>query len=117
MATFFDSLLRQIAGWGKRSAERNGHRRLPENVEAHLRREFRLLPTDTVDLRCVKRGGLFSVYAVQYVRIFDRAKAHEQGVVIKGYSDLDKYPELMLFEGHIFDCGMVHLTKKKVSSA
>lgn len=37
------------------------------------------------------------------VRIFNPATAKEKNVVINSYSSLDKYPELIIYEGHYRD--------------
>ena len=54
---------------------------------------------------------------VDLVRLCDRAKAYEQGIIVKGYYDLDKHPELVLFEGYILKSGTVHLRKKELTVA
>ena len=106
MTTLFESLLRKVAGWGKRLAERNGRGQLPEPVEVYLRKEFRLLPADMADLRYVGHSDNF-------VRVFNAAKAREQGIVIKKYRDLDKHRELALYYGRIDDRGKGHLKREQ----
>ena len=113
MATLFKSLLGKVTGGDKRSAGRNGSRQLAENVLAYLKEEFRLLPIDVVALRCVSHRGSFAGMPAKFIRIFDGVKACEQGVAVESYRDLDKHPELVLFEGHILGVGTVCLTKTK----
>ena len=93
--------------------ERSGSLQWPENVLAYLEKKFWLLPRDMVALRCVRRRGSFGGLPANFIRICDQAMACEQGIIIKGYRDLDKHPDLVLFEGHIFQDGTVHLRRRK----
>ena len=90
---------------------------LPENVQTYLQREFRLSAEDMRPLRCIRRGGSFAGYPVTFIRIFDGERAYVDGQIIRDYRDLDRHPEFMLFEGHVFRDGIVCLNKKKAEAA
>jgi len=117
MTLYFESLLSKVVGWCKQSTERNDCVHWPDNVLPYLEKEFRLLPKDMLSLRSVSCPGLFGGMPVNLVRLCDRAKAYEQGIIVKGYYDLDKHPELVLFEGYILKSGTVHLRKKELTVA
>lgn len=113
MAPDFESLVSNIVGWSKKSAQRNDCVYWPQHMLACLEEKFHLLPKDMAVLRCIGRQGLLGGLPVSFVRIFNRAKAYEQGIIVEDYRDLDKHPELVLFEGHILKNGTVHLRKKQ----
>ena len=105
MTNLLGSTLGGVAGLARRMAARSGPRTLSGNVQAYVMKEFRLLPSETANLRCVARSSGF-------VRVFDAAKAREQGVTVKGYKDLDRYPELVLCYGNANKRGAVHLKRE-----
>ncbi|MFC1982098.1 hypothetical protein ACFLUN_01305 [Chloroflexota bacterium] len=113
MHTNVRSLLKKAASLSQHLSVVNGYAQWPENVLSYLENKFHLRPNDMVYLRCVidrkSRNGI----PVNFIRIFDRTKSYEQGVIIKRYHDLDRHPELVLFEGHILRNGTVYLNKKK----
>ncbi len=116
MATLFELLLNRVDGWGRGSARRKHRVQWPENMLDYLEKEFHLLPKDMVALRCVRRRGSFGGVPANFVRICDQVTASERGIMVRGYRDLDKHPELVLFEGHVFSGGMVCLKKREVGS-
>jgi len=113
MTTHFESVLTRVFGLGKKPMERNDYVQWPANMLPYLEKEFHLLPKDMAALLCVGRRGSLRGLPVNFVRVCNRATAHEQGIIIRGYHDLDKHPELVLFEGHIFKGGTMHLRKKE----
>jgi len=113
MAANLESVLSRVVEWSKKSVERNDYVQWPTNMLPYLEREFHLLPKDMAALQCVGRRGALGGLPVNFVRVCNRAMAREQGIIIKGYHDLDKHPELVLFEGHMFKGGTVHLRKKE----
>ena len=112
MATTFKSLLNKMAQHNRK--ELHGSIQWPENVLAYMEKEYCLLPKDMVALRCVRRRGSFGGLPAYFVRVCDQVMAHEQGVILEGYRDLDKHPELVLFEGHVLESGPVYLRKNDV---
>lgn len=68
-------------------------------------------------LQCVVQRGSLGGLPVNFVRLCDRTMTHERRVNVKSYRDLDKHPELVLYEGHIFKEGIVHLKKRGATVA
>ena len=112
----FGTLRNKVDVWGRRSATRKVRVQWPENMLDYLEREFHLLPKDMVALRCVRRRGSFGGVPASFVRICDEVRASERGVTVRSYRDLDKYPELVLFEGHVFPGGTVYLEKREAGT-
>ncbi|MFC1864560.1 hypothetical protein ACFLYG_01875 [Chloroflexota bacterium] len=93
--------------------EVNSRGELHESMRDHLRSEFRLSVTDMLPLRQVGQRGRFAGMPVKFIRIFDHTKACECGARIESYRDLDSHPELVFFDGHIFESGTVCLNRKQ----
>lgn len=113
MGMRFESWMSKVPVLAKRSARADGHIELPKRVQAYLEKEFQLLPKDMAVLECAARKGSFQRAPAEFVRIFDKAKACERGVVVKGYRDLDYHRDLVLFHGHIAKDGTVHLSDRR----
>ena len=115
MITIFKSLQNGLTGWGRRSPKRNDHWQLPENVKSYLEKEYHLNPQDISNVRCVKQHGSFVGSPVQYIRIFNGTVKGTQVNDIS-YKYLDKHPELVMYEGHIYMTsrakGLVYLKKQ-----
>jgi len=111
------SLLRKATSLSPPSTYSNGSSRWPENVLPYLENKFHLLPKEMLHLQCTrylrKRNGM----SMDFIRIFDRERAFEQGVRIKKYRDLDRHPHLVQFEGFILKNGTVHLHKNNLIKA
>jgi hypothetical protein len=111
------SLLRKATSLSPPSTYSNGSSRWPENVLPYLENKFHLLPKEMLHLQCTrylrKRNGM----SMDFIRIFDRERAFEQGVNIKKYRDLDRHPHLVKFEGFILKNGTVHLHKNNLIKA
>ena len=112
MVTLSKSLLNKIVGWSKSLPGKNDHSQLAENLQVYLRGEFRLSPEAMVTLQCVAQRGSFAGRPVKLIRIFDKAAAHERGIVVKTYRDLDTHRELIRFEGQIFKKDGIPYLKK-----
>ena len=106
MVPLFQGLLSKVTGLRKSSAKGKNNGRLSEVMQAYLVKEFKLLPENMADLRYVGRLDNF-------IRIFDVAKAREQGIVIKRYHDLDKHRELILYYGRIGTRGKCYLKREQ----
>ena len=96
------SLLTEVVNQCKATKGKNDRVQWPERVIDYLKKNFYLLPKDLVALRYVWRKRLFGKLPARYIIIYDYARACEHGIVIKGYRDLDKYPDLVLFEDNVF---------------
>lgn len=117
MVNKLKSLLSKVTFWGQHLTSINGYAQWPENVLPYLENKFHLLPKDMVYLQCTRYQKARNSMPMSFIRIFDRVKAYEQGVMIKQYHNLDEHPELVLFEGHILKSGAVYLKKKEFMTA
>lgn len=84
-------------------------KRLPDPVRRHLIRRFRLSEESVGMLRCVQSEGTSGGRSITRFRIFSPARAQDQGLQIVSASQLDQYPGLLLFEGHMDEHGAVRM--------
>ena len=88
-------------------------RRLSPQVKAYMERKFDLIPEYLQQLRCFEHQGVFKEKPVTYLRIFSPWRTKERGVNPMAYADLDRYPELILYEGHIAENGEVYVADRR----
>jgi hypothetical protein len=62
-------------------------------------------------LRVVESRGRYSGRKVLFVRVFDPARAAACAVVVQRFGDLDEYPSLVLWSGHVERDGIVAITR------
>jgi hypothetical protein len=92
----------------------NGNaRKLSPQVKAYMERKFDLIPEYLQQLRCFEHQGVFKENPVIYLRIFSPWRTKERGVTPMAYADLDRYPELILYEGHIAENGAVYVADRR----
>jgi len=106
-------VLHHIRPISKGKQVRNGNGRLPANVLAYLEKKYHLLPQDMLNLRLVKCKGTLGRLPAQFVRIYNQVEAYNNGLNIKKYNDLTKYPDIALYDGYIIPNGPVHLKSMK----
>ena len=109
MITLVHTMMSEVIGRGRKSARSDFCVQWPRNVLPYLEERFHLLPKEMAKLQCVGCRGSVGRLPVVLIRIWDRAEAYQRGITVKRYQDLDGYPELMRFEGHVFRDGLVHL--------
>ena len=63
-------------------------------------------------LRVVESRGRYSGRKVLLVRVFDPARAAACAVVVRRFGDLDEYPSLVLWSGHVERDGIVAITRR-----
>ena len=63
-------------------------------------------------LSVVEQHGTYSGRRVSYFRVFDPIRAAERDLRIRRFTDLDRYPNLILGSGHLEDDGSVVLSKR-----
>ena len=68
-------------------------------------------------LRVVESRGRYSGRKVLFVRVFDPGRAAECAVVVQRFSDLDEYPSLVLWSGHVEGDGIVAITRSVGATA
>ena len=62
-------------------------------------------------LRVVESRGRYSGRKVLFVRVFDPARAAACAVVVQRFRDLDEFPSLVLWSGHVERDGIVAITR------
>jgi|SRR5579864_266420 len=62
-------------------------------------------------LNVVEQHGSYSGRRVTYFRAFDPIRVAERAVQVRGYTDLDVHPDLVIGSGHVEADGAVVLTK------
>jgi len=88
---------------------RNGDRHWPANVFNILETKYHLRPKELLRLWYVRRRMLSKKMRQDSIFIYDRVKASDQKISIRRFSDLHKYPELLLYKGHITSNGDVKI--------
>jgi hypothetical protein len=110
MTSFGKRMLKRMAAVGRSLVRPIGDGlRLPQAVKATLGSQFRLPQNALARLGCVGRKGSYGREHVGLLRIFDRVAAHEQGLKIKSYGELDGRPHLVHFVGKKFNDGALAL--------
>ena len=74
---------------------------LPDAAQKYLRRQFMLQNEYIEKLRCFEMDGIFREQPVKHIRVFNPALAKKNHLAIRTNSDLELYPEALVFEGHI----------------
>ena len=67
---------------------------------------------DPATLAVIDRRGSYDGRAVHYFRVFDPVQAAERRIEVRGFGDLDPYPDLVLGSGHVEQRGAVVLTRR-----
>ncbi len=98
-------------GLVSRVSEKNGNGKLSAELMDYLERKYKLLPWEMLSLRVVKSRGSLGKLKAYYIRVYDQEMSVRNGAYIKTYNDLDKIPELILYNGYILESGFVHITK------
>jgi hypothetical protein len=109
----FETLLSKIARWRWQPSPAEDYEHWPGNLTDCLKNEFRLLPEDMLSLQWVTLSGSFGGFSVSVVRIFNHIEANKSGFTVNNYHDLDEHPDVIIFEGYVFQDGPVHLRKKE----
>ena len=109
----FESLLSKIAKLRWQPSPAEGCRQWPKNLTNCLKNEFQLSPEDMESLQWVTLSGSFGGFSVSVVRIFNHVEAQKSGLTVSDYHDLDEHPEMIVFEGYVFEDGPVHLRQKE----
>ena len=88
-------------------------KKLSPQLKAYMERKFDLIPEYLHDLRCFEHQGVFKEKPVTCLRIFSPWRTKERGIEPMAYADLDRYPELILYEGHIAQNGEVYVADRR----
>ena len=90
---------------------KNGSGRLSGKLLDYLEHKYQLLPKDMLSLRVVKSKGSLGNQTVYYIRVYDQDESARNGINIKTYNDLDRRPNLILYDGYILENNCVYITK------
>ena len=85
-----------------RTADRKSKaRKVPKAVSEYMHRRYIML-TDYIDmLRCFEDDCILNGESVRSILIFDPRRARKKNLSINSRADIETYPELLLFKGHI----------------
>jgi len=103
--------LNRVSARLSRLLMRNGGNHWPANVLEILETKYHLLPKDLLRLWYVRRRMFPSKSKMDFIFIYDWAKAYDLNVSIRRSNDLYKYPDLMLYKGYIYSNGEVSIEK------
>ena len=88
-------------------------RRLPKPIQEYMKHRFLLLPEYLGLLRCFEFQGEVHDKQVRRISIFSPEGAREKQVSIKTREDLEKHPELLLFEGYVDKLGNAYAADRR----
>jgi hypothetical protein len=88
-------------------------RKLPKPVQAYMRRKFNLPAEYLGILRCLENTRANGGNQGIIISIFSPVRAQEHRLVIKCTEDLKRYPEMVLFKGHIDNQGGVDIDDRR----
>jgi hypothetical protein len=101
-------MFRNKSGEVTRVSRKNGNGKLSGKMLDYLERKYQLSPQDMLNLRAVYSESWLGNMPACFMRIYDRRALND---CIKTYSDLENYPDLILYNGHILGNGFVYVTK------
>ena len=84
--------------------------RLPDPVRAALVNRYQVDPREVGELRWVEKPSTLGDKTVRLVRIFEPRALMTGAPSIRGYDDLDSYPEVVQFHGHIDEKNALYLS-------
>jgi hypothetical protein len=91
-----------------KASSKNGNGRLSAKLLDYLERKYQLSPQDMLNLMAVYTGGHLGNLPAYFVRIYDKRTLNN---LVKNYHDLDNYPNLIQYNGHILKDGFTYITE------
>ncbi|MBC8275248.1 MAG: hypothetical protein H8E40_09810 [Chloroflexi bacterium] len=88
-------------------------KKLPKPISDEIRRRFRMLPEYLDTLRCFEFTGTVNGKQVKRIRIFSPILVKQQNITITDLSDLEKHPNMLLFEGYIDREGETYVADRR----
>jgi hypothetical protein len=88
-------------------------RRLPKAIQDYMRHRFILLPEYLELLRCFEHDGQVNGKQVKRISIFSPDKAQEKQILIRTRQDLEKHPDMLLYEGYIDSYGNAYVADRR----
>ena len=89
----------------------------PARVLDILETRYHLLPRDLLRLGCIRRRLSAGKFTMEYIYIYDRTVSQERNVPIRGYHDLSRNDQLLLFKGNITPDGTVYLERVRAAAS
>ncbi len=78
-----------------------------------MRYRFFLLPAYLDTLRCIEYDDVIGDKRVKRVRIFSPEQARQHNLCIRGYEDMEKHPEMLLYDGYTDTDGTVYIGDRR----
>lgn len=88
---------------------KNQSKRVPKYLQEYMRRKFMLSQQYLAELRCIEYQDVINGQPVGCFRIFKPQMTWEQHIPVSDKADLERHPELILFEGYSDAVGIVHM--------
>jgi hypothetical protein len=88
-------------------------RKLPRPVQDFMRHKFNLPAEYLGILRCLENVRSANGNQATSISIFSPVRAREHHLAIKTVADLGRYPEMVLFKGHIDSRGGVDIADRR----
>ena len=88
-------------------------KRLPKAIHDYMRHRFTLLSEYLELLRCFEYLGQVNGKQVKRISIFSPDKAQEKQLLIRTRQDLEKHPEMLLYEGYIDSQGNAYVADRR----
>ena len=92
-----------------RTSSTNTNQKLPNAVRTALVTRYQVDPREVDGLRWIEKPGTIGDEGVRLVRIFEPRALIIGAPSIRTYADLDSYPEVVHFHGHIDDKNALYL--------
>lgn len=87
--------------------------KLPAPVRDYMSSRYNLITEYLERLRCIEIDGVVNGRQVRRVRIFSPHRAHELNLIINCNDELEKHPEILLFEGYTDHRGNVYVADRR----
>jgi hypothetical protein len=94
--------------WHKSEAKK-----IPKPVHEYMKHRFHFLPEYLDTLKCFEYSSQVNGKSVRRLRIFSPAGAQEQHLEINSNLDLERHPELLLYEGYIDYQGNAYVADRR----
>jgi len=98
---------------GLHLGHRGGPRKLPKPVHDYMRQRFGALPEYLETLQCFEFEGAVNGKKARRFRIYSPGSARQKKVRIAQLSDLEKNPELLLYEAYIDEEGKAYVADRR----
>ena len=88
-------------------------KKLSRHIQEFMRHRFNLPVEYLGILRCLEITKQVNGNKSTSLNIFSPVRAKEYHIKIKTFTDLERYPEMVLFKGHIDSDGVISVTDRR----